>query len=93
MAYRLALVACVGAAEGAWTYARGNERAVEIIHLLDGERVRLDVDTDGHQASQFFVQPGQFPVEMHGCKRYRISKEVTEVSSAGAPTIARVVLQ
>lgn len=91
MAFRLALVACSAALEGPWTLAKGNEVGLEVIHLMEGERVRLDMESDTEPLVQYhYDQPGSFPVFFAG-RRYRVSKEVT--GDNNSPTIVKILLR
>jgi hypothetical protein len=89
--YRLAMVACMDAIEGPWTFARGNEVGVEIIHLLQGERVRLDLDYEGVSDHLEFQDPGAFPVAFKKVRRYRVCKLADE-GAEQAPTTVKVKL-
>lgn len=85
---RLALVAMKNATEGPWSRAKGNEVAVQILHLVEGEQVRLDMEIGELSESTVFNQPGLFPLPLRRCERYRVSK----TQSQGSPTTVEIVL-
>lgn len=89
---RVALVACMSATEGPWTLAKGNESGIEIIHLLEGERIRLDIEVEKSLTSLFFAEPGSYPVGFMDAERYRVSKELGDEVDRPAPTIVRILL-
>lgn len=89
MRTRLALVSCLSSLEGAWTLAQGNEAALRVVHLLDGERVRLEVDG---QQPYLLNQPGEFPIQIRKGTKYRVCKEVDTSVEVPSPTFAEVLL-
>lgn len=91
MATRLALVACKDAIEGPWTLARGNERAIKIGHLLNGERILLVAQIGDLNHQEEYTVPGTFPLPLKRMERYRVIKQVDEGLS-GSPTTVEVIL-
>lgn len=91
MATRLALVACSESTEGPWTLAKGNERGIKIVHLVEGERVSLEVKIDSVYGVAFFDQPGSFPLPWERIDKYRVSKEVS-LNVRGSPTTVEIIL-
>lgn len=91
MATRVALVACSESTEGPWTLAKGNESGIKIVHLLEGERVSLEVKVDGIYGVATFDQPGSFPLPWSRFDKYRIVKEV-DSGVRGSPTTVEVIL-
>lgn len=90
--YRLAMVACLDAVEGPWTFAKGNESGIEIVHLLEGERIRMDLDYEGALAHLEFETPGAFPlVVAAGFRRYRVCK-LSDEGVPKSPTTVKVKL-
>lgn len=85
---RLALVACKTASEGQWTLAKGNESGVKVSHLGEGERVRLDIETEADKHSIYFDSTGSFALrELPRFVRYRVSKEVRGGTVASPTTV------
>lgn len=85
---RLALVAMKFASEGPWARAKGNEQAVQITHLLEGEQVRFDMTIGDLSDSISYDQPGLYPLPFKRMERYRVSKTHT----LGSPTTVEIVL-
>lgn len=89
---RLALVACKTASEGQWTLAKGNESGVKVAHLGEGERVRLDIETESDRTSIYFDVTGSFVLlDVPRFVRYRVSKEVKS-GAAASPTTVEIEL-
>lgn len=91
MAFRLALTNCVNAYEGPWHNAKGNEKGLEIIYLLEGERIELELSADGASHKSTYSSPGLFPFPQVPFNRYRVNKQVDE-GVQSSPTIVRVQL-
>jgi len=90
---RLALVACIDETDGPWTRAKGNEVGVNVVHLMRGERVLIEMEGRFQHASRRifdYHDPGSFPLDFSGCDRYRVCKKVTGVDSA--PTTVEIIL-
>ena len=91
MATRMALVACDTTTEGPWTLAKGNEKGIKIIHMVEGERVSLEVEVDGVSNIVTFDQPGSFPLQLDIFSRYRVLKQVDD-AVRGSPTTVEIIL-
>lgn len=91
MATRVALVACMNAAEGPWTLAKGNETGVKIVHLVDGERVGVEMKIGDLSDTHFFGLPGTFPLPWKRMERYRVIKQVDD-GVRPSPTTVEIVL-
>jgi hypothetical protein len=89
--YRLAMVACMDAIEGPWTFAKGNEVGVQIIHLMEGERIRLELDYGKISDHVEFDSPGAFPLKFGAVKRYRVCK-IADEGVVNSPTTVKVKL-
>jgi hypothetical protein len=88
--FRLALVAALDAIEGPWTQAKGNESGIEIVHLMQGEHIRVDLESE-RLAHLEFDSPGVFPFSTRGYSRYRVCK-IAEPEAMKSPTIVKVKL-
>lgn len=88
---RVAMVACKSSYEGLWTRAKGNEIGIRIIHLVEGEHVRLDVMLSDTQYQLVFDQPGVFPLPWNGFSKYRVCKQVNPGVDP-APTTVEIEL-
>lgn len=91
MATRMALVACTNATEGPWTLSKGNESAIKIVHLVDGERVVLDMRIGDLSDTHQYDLPGTFPLPWKRMDRYRVIKEVDD-GVRPSPTTVEIVL-
>ena len=91
MAMRVALVACTDATEGPWTFARGNETAIKIVHLVSGERVVVDMKVGDLSENTTFDQPGTFPLPWKRMEKYRVIKQVDD-GVRPSPTTVEIVL-
>jgi hypothetical protein len=91
MATRVALVACSETTEGPWTLAKGNESGIKIVHLCEGERVRLEVDVAGTSSTKTFDQSGSYPLQIDIFNKYRVIKEV-DPEVRGSPTTVEIIL-
>ncbi len=91
MGTRVALLACVGTAEGPWTIAKGNEAALKVVHLMEGEHVRVEIMVGDLQDQITYDSPGVFPLPWKRIDRYRVCKVVDDGVS-GSPTTVEVVL-
>lgn len=70
---RLALVACRGPHEGPWLRGRGNEVAIRVSHLAEGERVEVDLDhRDSEPSRLVLLANGDYPLSAF--RRARVSK-------------------
>lgn len=72
------MVACKVSHEGLWTRAKGNEVGIKIVHLVEGERVRLDVMMTGVLHEALFDQPGTFPLPWPTFDSYRVCKLIRD---------------
>lgn len=88
---RLALVACVGSHEGPWTLAKGNETAVKIVGLGEGEHVVLDCKIGELQESTIFDEGGVFPLPLRRMEKYRLRKVVNGCKQS-KPTTVEMIL-
>lgn len=91
MATRVALLACVGPADGPWTLAKNNERAVKVVHMMEGEHVRFEMEIGELKDSLVFDSPGVFPLPWPRMGRYRVCKVLGD-GVRGSPTTVEVVL-
>lgn len=91
MKTRVAIVAMRSASEGPWTLARGNESGVRIVHMVRGERVRVDMVIGDLSDSVHFDSPGTFPLPWKRFDRYRVSK-LLEDGIDPAPTTVEIIL-
>ncbi len=67
---RLALVACKGPHDGPWMRLRGNEKAVKISFLGEGERVFFDYQTgDSQNRTVEYSSEGSYPLPEKGIHR------------------------
>jgi hypothetical protein len=87
MATRLALMACRVATQGPWTLAKGNEKSVKIVHLMEGEYIELISE----KGSVRFEQPGVFPFPWDRIYRYRVDKFIAP-DAIPSPTTVEIVL-
>lgn len=71
---RLALLACLDTREGVWSRARGNESAVKIIGLGEGEYVEIEIRSGPVHDSMIYRSPGVFSLPWKDFDQYRISK-------------------
>lgn len=91
MATRIALVACTNKTDGAWSSAKGNERAIKIIHLVDGEHVVLEAEIGDLRHQEEFSVPGVFPLPFRRMERYRVGKWVDD-GVKPSPTTVEIIL-
>jgi hypothetical protein len=79
--------------EGPWSRAKGNEVGVNVVHLMEGERVVVEMEGRfQHAVRKLFDynEPGSFPLNFYGCDRYRVCKRVHGTGSA--PTTVEIIL-
>lgn len=91
MAMRLMMVGCFGSTEGPWTIAKGNEKALEIIHLLEGERIELELESQDATHTEIYYRSGFFPLPQVDFGRYRVVKKVDD-GVIQSPTTVRMQL-
>jgi len=91
MKTRVALVAAKSSVEGVWCSSKGNESGVRIIHLVQGEHVRVDIAVGELQDSALFCQPGVYPLPWKRFERYRVAKQVDDGVDP-SPTTVEMVL-
>lgn len=91
MAARTALVACTVATEGAWSSARGNERSIKIVHLVEGEYVIFEAEIGDLRHQEEFSKAGVFPLPFKRMERYRVGKRIGE-GVRPSPTIVEILL-
>lgn len=85
---RLALVACLGDAEGPWTLAKGNESGLSIYPLNEGETIWLDVvGKDGSTANIAHRSTGMFSLSFEDFAKYRIRKQVNGAAVRSYTTV------
>lgn len=93
MASRMALVGCKSTTDGPWTQAKGNEIGLRVVHLLEGEQVRLEMEVGEIHDSATFLHPGLFAWPFGPrADRYRVCKEVA-AGVEGSPTTVEVMLR
>ena len=82
------MLGCKTSVDGPWSRSNGKELGLRIIHLLKGERIRIETE----QSVFMFKEPGSFPLgHLADASRYRVCKEVDE-GVEGSPTIVEVIL-
>jgi hypothetical protein len=91
MKTRLALVACYSECDGSWAIARGNEKALRITHLMQGEQIRFDIEVGDLRDSIIFNQPGLFTLPWKRFERYKVAKCISPLTQP-SPTTVEVVL-
>lgn len=93
MRSRVAMVGCKEMPEGPWILAKGNEVGLKIVHLMEGERIGLELRYSGRCESHIFKDPGQFPFPSNGqtLEKYQINKHVDEGVDP-SPTRVEVLL-
>jgi len=83
---------CKEMADGPWIPAKGNEVGVKIVHLMEGELVRLETKFEGSTEYYEFTAPGQFPFPSNSVEKYQITKHVKEGVDP-SPTRVEVLLK
>lgn len=93
MRSRVAMVGCKEMPEGPWTLAKGNEARLKIVHLMEGELVRLELVFLDCSESYEFRSPGEFPFPTNGSvlQKYQLSKHIDEGVDP-SPTRVEVLL-
>lgn len=98
MRSRVAMVGCKEMPEGPWTLAKGNEVGLKVVHLMEGEYIRLVlVFDDSSKETIEYYDPGEYPFHSNGfskesvLKKYQLSKHVNEGIDP-SPTRVEVLL-
>jgi hypothetical protein len=91
MKTRLALFACYSNTEGPWTRAKGNELGIQILHMVEGEYIMVEMEIGDLKDTVVFNSPGVFPLPWKRLDKYRVIKKVTD-GVAPAPTTVEIVL-
>lgn len=90
MAARTALACCRVETEGAWSTARGNERAIKIVGLTEGEYVQFVAQVGDLNHHEEFTKEGVFPLPKQ-LVRYRVGKRM-DAGVRGSPTTVEILL-
>jgi len=97
MKTRTALVACVDATDGAWAFVKGNEKAIHVESLAEGERVFIEIHSDNPGIpgeKEVFAGEGTFPYSFTRFigGKYRIGK-ILRPGTRPQPTTVGIVLE